>query len=147
MKKTFMLVSVLALAIGAAPIHASEALKAVVGSYLEIQARLATDKIDGIKPAAQAIGQQAARLGPAGENLAKAARSMEAAADIKAARDAFGSLSDAVIAMGTAEKWKDAPDVRVAYCPMVKRSWVQKGDVISNPYYGQSMLTCGEFKK
>jgi hypothetical protein len=40
-----------------------------------------------------------------------------------------------------------APDgVRTAYCPMAKKSWLQKGDTLANPYYGTSMPTCGEFK-
>jgi hypothetical protein len=30
---------------------------------------------------------------------------------------------------------------------MVQRSWLQKDEKISNPYYGSAMLTCGEFKK
>jgi hypothetical protein len=127
-------------------LHASDALKAVVASYLEIQAKLAADTIDAIKPSAQAIGQQAARMRPGGEAIVKAAKKIEQAADLKAAREAFGDLSDAVIAAGTAEGWKDVPDLRVAYCPMVKKSWAQKGETIRNPYYGSGMLTCGEFR-
>ena len=122
-------------------------MKAIVGSYLEIQGRLAADKVDGIKPAARAIGEQAARMGADGAAIVKAAKSVEDAADLKTAREAFGPLSDAVIAAGTAEGWKDLPDLRVAYCPMVKKSWLQKDDAIQNPYYGTAMLTCGEIKK
>ncbi len=29
---------------------------------------------------------------------------------------------------------------------MVKRSWLQRGERVRNPYYGASMLTCGELK-
>ena len=128
-------------------LQASEAMKAIVGSYLEIQGRLSVDKLDGIKPAAHAIGQQAARMGTEGAAILKAAKAMEEAADLRTAREAFGGLSDAVIAAGTAEGWKDLPDLRVAYCPMVKKSWIQKDDAIKNPYYGSGMLTCGEIKK
>src|SRR5688500_6213724 len=85
----------------AVTLEASDAMKAIVGSYLEIQGRLAVDKFDGIKPAAQAIGQQAARMGPDGTAILKAAKAMEGAADLKTAREAFGGLSDAVIAAGT----------------------------------------------
>ena len=68
-------------------------------------------------------------------------------ADLKAARDAFAALSDAVIAAGNAEGWQDVGEVKLAYCPMVKRSWLQKDQAqIRNPYYGSQMLTCGEFK-
>ena len=137
---------VLALMAGAGA-QASDAMKAIVGSYLAIQANLAADKIDGLEPAARAISEQASRMGAAGKDMANAARALGAAGDIKAARLAFGTLSDAVIAAGKAEGWKDVPEVKVAYCPMVEKSWVQKGSEIRNPYLGSSMLTCGTFTK
>ena len=131
----------------ASSVHASDALKAIAASYVQIQALLAGDQIDGIKPAAQAIAQAGARLGAAGEPLVKKAAAMEQAADLKAAREAFGGLSDAVIAAGNAEGWKDAAGLGVAFCPMARESWVQKYGPIRNPYYGTAMPTCGEFKK
>jgi Cu(I)/Ag(I) efflux system membrane fusion protein len=79
--------------------------------------------------------------------MVKAAKTVGAAADIKAAREAFGPLSDAVVAAAKAEGYKDLADVKLAYCPMVQKSWLQKGDQIQNPYYGQAMSSCGEFKK
>ncbi len=130
-----------------ATLQASDAMKAIAGSYLEIQSRLAGDSVAGVKDAALAIGAQADRMGKAGEAIARAAKKLEGAADVKAAREAFGGLSDAVIAAGNAEGWKDLPDLRVAYCPMVNKSWVQKGEAISNPYLGRSMPTCGVIKK
>jgi HPt (histidine-containing phosphotransfer) domain-containing protein len=139
--------AVIACAVFVAGVHASDAMKSIVGSYLDIQARLASDKFDGVAPAAHAIASQAARMGTGGEALAKSAQAVEQAADIKAARKAFGDLSDAVIDAAKAEGWKDLPDVKVAYCPMAKRSWIQKEDSIRNPYYGTSMLTCGSFTK
>ena len=141
---TLVVASVLA---GGTAVQASDALKAIVGSYLDIQAKLATDKVDGIKPAAEAIAAQAARLGTDGDALVKSATAVAAAADLKTARTAFGDLSDAVIAAGKAEGWKDVPEAKVAYCPMVKKSWVQKEAEIRNPYYGSAMLTCGSFTK
>jgi hypothetical protein len=30
---------------------------------------------------------------------------------------------------------------------MAQKSWLQKYGPVKNPYYGASMLTCGEFKK
>ena len=48
---------VFALAVFAAsPVYASDAMKGIVGSYLGIQASLAGDNLDGVQPAAQAIG-------------------------------------------------------------------------------------------
>ncbi len=79
--------------------------------------------------------------------MVKAAKTVGDAPDLKAAREAFGGLSDAVVAGAKADGWKDLGDVKLAYCPMVRRSWLQKDEKISNPYYGAAMPTCGEFKK
>ena len=146
-KKAVWTVTVAMAVVFGASLQASDALKAIVGSYLEIQARLAADKIDGVKPAAQAIGEQAARMGPSGDAIAKSAKAIAGATDLQAARLAFGDLSEAVIAVGKAEGWKDVPEVKLAYCPMVKKAWIQKEPEIRNPYYGAAMLTCGNFTK
>jgi hypothetical protein len=34
-------------------------------------------------------------------------------------------------------------DVKVAYCPMVQKYWLQKGETIQNPFYGKAMSDCG----
>jgi hypothetical protein len=134
------------LAGAAAVVRASEPMKAIVGSYLEIHAMLASDKVDGIKAPAQAIAAQAGSMGASGAAILKAARAVEQAADLNAARAAFAPLSDAVIAAAKAEGWSDLGDVKLTYCPMVKASWLQKEDKIRNPYYGSTMLECGQFK-
>jgi hypothetical protein len=131
---------------GFVPASPSDAMKAVVGSYLQIQRALAADKTAGVPEAAKAIAAQAAKMGTDGQSILAAAKKLETAADIEAARTAFGELSEGVIAAGKAEGWKDLPDVKVAYCPMVKKPWLQTEDTIRNPYYGSTMLTCGEFK-
>lgn len=145
MKRTVLLFAIVVALTAVA--SASDAMKAIVSSYLQIHAALAADKTDGVKAAAEEIASQAGRMGTSGAAIEKAARTMAAAADLKAARTALGPLSDAVIAAGKAEDWKDVTDVKVAYCPMVRQSWLQKGDKIKNPYYGSSMSTCGDFKK
>ena len=127
--------------------YASEPLQAIVQSYLAIQSQLASDKFDAVKVPARAIAVQAAAMGQNGVPIAEAAAKLEAAADINAARDAFGALTDAVMAAGKAEGWKDVEGVRLAFCPMVNRSWLQKEDKIRNPYYGSTMLECGQFKE
>jgi hypothetical protein len=145
MKHTFSAIACAALLAGTT-LSASDAMKAIVGSYLEIHAALAADKMDGIQPAAKAIADIAGRMGPDGAAIVTAAKPLQSAADVKAARAAFGDLSDAVIAAAKADGWKDLPDAKVAYCPMVKKSWVQTDAKIKNPYYGTAMSTCGEFK-
>jgi hypothetical protein len=144
--KLLVAVACVCLALGSA-LRASDNLKAIVGSYLELHAQLAADKTEGVKAAASALAARADGMGEGAAALAKAARAVGAAADLKAARDAFGPLSDAVIALGEAEGWKDADGVKVAFCPMAKRSWIQTDEKLRNPYYGSSMLECGGFKK
>ena len=131
----------------ATALQASEAMKAIVGSYLEIQAQLATDKIDGIKAPAAAIASRAEALGDGwrsdregGEGRRRSRRPQGRARGVR-------GLSDAVIAAAKAEGWKDLGDTKLAFCPMVKRSWLQKDEKIRNPYFGSTMLECGEFKK
>jgi Protein of unknown function (DUF3347) len=128
---------------------ASEPLKAIIASYLQIHAKLVTDKIDGIKAPAEAIQKQAAALGAGGAPIAKAAAAIAASSDLKTAREAFGGLSDAVIAAARAAGPATMQELRakIAFCPMVNRSWVQTDEKLRNPYYGSSMLECGEFKK
>ncbi len=128
---------------GAATLGASEPLKNIVSSYLEIHAQLAADKLDGVPAAAERIAAQAASLTSGGPAIAGAAKTLQQAKDVKTARDRFSALSDAVIAAAKAEGWKDLSDVKLGYCPMLKRSWLQKDKDIRNPY---GMLTCGVIK-
>jgi hypothetical protein len=52
-----------------------------------------------------------------------------------------------VIARVQADGSKEAAaDLKIAYCPMVKKSWLQREEQVRNPYYGAQMLTCGELK-
>jgi hypothetical protein len=141
-----LLLVTLAAPAGAAAIRGSDAMKAIVESYLEIHARLAADKTDGIKTSAAAIAKTATAMGQSGAAMAKAAKAVEDASDLKTAREAFGPLSEAVIAAAQADGMKDL-GVKQAFCPMVKRPWLQKDDKIRNPYYGTAMLECGEIKK
>ncbi|MCX6549913.1 MAG: hypothetical protein NTY02_02700 [Acidobacteria bacterium] len=113
-----------------------------LGDYLKIQTALSLDRMDGVQASAKAIAAQAKALGAPGAATLAAAGKMAEAADLKAARAVFGDLSDAVIALAGAEH----AGVKRAYCPMVKKYWLQKSDKIENPYYGSQMYRCGEFK-
>jgi hypothetical protein len=73
--------------------------------------------------------------------LSEAATALSAATTLDAARDAFYDLSKPLV------RWRKAAvgdKLVVAYCPMAKRSWLQPEGELGNPYYGQSMLRCGE---
>jgi hypothetical protein len=148
-KRLCSVVVLMACALSVQVAGASEPLKAIIASYLEIHAQLSADKIDGVKSSAAAIAKQAQAMGDKGAAIGTAAAAVGAASDLKTAREAFGPLSDAVVAAARAE----GPDtlkelsVKLAFCPMVNRSWVQKEDKVRNPYYGSAMLECGEIKK
>ena len=132
--------------VAASATQAAELPKTVTDPYLQVQAALVSDKTDGVADHARALQAAAAALGKDAEKLVASAKKLEGAKDIAAARTAFGEVSEALV--GYAEKTKsDFGDLRVAYCPMVNKPWVQKEKEIRNPYFGQSMSTCGSFKK
>ena len=125
----------------------SEATRAVVKSYLDIQTALAADRFDDAKGPARSLVSQAAALGTEGAELAKAATGFAAAADLTAARAAFGPLSEAMITRVKADGSSDvAGELRLGFCPMARKSWLQREEQTRNPYYGTRMLTCGELK-
>jgi hypothetical protein len=127
---------------------AAEPLRAIIESYLQIHRQLISDKTDGTKAAATEIAKQAEAMGTSGAAIAKAASAVAAAGDLKGTRQAFGPLSDAVSAAAASNPVLSKQlGLKVAFCPMVNRSWLQKEDKVRNPYYGSTMLECGEIKK
>jgi hypothetical protein len=119
--------------------------KMVVEPYLRIQTSLVADDFEGVNAEAAKIATAARRIGPNAGALGTAAGELAGAEDIDTARVAFGKLSDELIAFAKTEKSATfGEDLHVAYCPMVKKSWIQRGTTIANPYGGQKMPTCGE---
>lgn len=146
MKKSF-LTAVFALLVSAASAAAAELPAALLDPYLRVQDALARDKTDSVKQDAAAMANAAAAAGSQAKPIADAARELERAGTLAAARDAFGKLSDAMLAYAKASGSMPPGDVKVAFCPMANKSWLQKGDKIRNPYYGSEMAECGEFRK
>lgn len=124
---------------------ASSAMSAVVDPYLRVQAKLAADTIEGLAAEATAIAAGAAKLGKDGAPVAVAAKQLQAATTIDAARDAFWNVTTALFAYADATKTDLGPDVRRTFCPMENKSWAQKNGEIMNPYAGKKMLHCGVF--
>jgi hypothetical protein len=115
----------------------------IVGPYLRIQEALSADRVEGIKDAARRIAAEATKLGSSGEPIRSAAGEVQQAGDLKAARAAFGKLGDAIMIYANAAKASLGDGVHVAYCPMRRQYWLQKGTRIQNPFYGKDMLECG----
>ena len=130
----------------AAPRDVDARVGPVLTAYLAIQRTLAGDSVAGLKDRAHDIVVDAGKSGPAGQPVVAAAQAFERVSDLASARVAFGKLSDAVL---TAVKRSGRPldaDVKVAYCPMARKYWLQTGETIDNPYFGASMRTCGRFE-
>lgn len=86
-----------------------------------------------------ASSEEGACLKVIGE-IAKKAKTLAAANDIEASRNAFGELSKPMVRYR--EMIGHGP--QVVYCAMKKGSWLQTEKEIGNPYYGASMARCGE---
>jgi hypothetical protein len=137
--------------VGKTPDSGSAMPSSIIDPYLEIQSALAEDRTDNIKANAGNIATAATALGAPAMKIDTAALQLSAAAeaaepDIKTVRDRFGVLSEAIDTYMTGLKLKTPAGVRVAYCPMATKPWLQKGDTLANPYYGKEMPTCGEFR-
>lgn len=61
--------------------------------------------------------------------------------DIDELRNSFKSLSQVYLTHGNKTEMKG---LMKASCPMAGAQWIQKSGTIKNPYYGKSMLECGE---
>lgn len=60
---------------------------------------------------------------------------------IEELRTSFKSLSEVYFENGDK---KEMAKLQKATCPMAKARWVQQPGSLRNPYYGKSMLDCGE---
>jgi hypothetical protein len=117
--------------------------------YYLIHKSLSSDSINGVSVAAAQIvkiSRQAAAIETSTKAqltaLSDAAAKLPSS-DLKSARNGFGELSDKLIAYLAAARTKRNPPYQF-YCPMVKKNWLQPDKQTRNPYYGSSMLTCGE---
>ena len=61
--------------------------------------------------------------------------------NIEELRSSFKSLSEVYLENGNK---KEMTKFQKANCPMAKAKWIQKPGSLRNPYYGKSMLDCGE---
>jgi hypothetical protein len=116
-------------------------------NYIKIQSALAADSLKGVPEAAQALAQvvkaDADKKFPSA--AAEQAEKVAKANSVSAARAAFKALSKTLI-----DYRKSNPALMAqyheVYCPMADASWLQTGKTVMNPYYGSSMLHCGEIK-
>lgn len=144
----------------AAPDSFVFALKPVYAAYLDAQEALAADDVGGFSQAAAdlrtAIGfvEEAGLVGePLGvwRRAAARLRVEPGITDIERARERFEEMSEAVIALQRRFGHRGAETWRLAHCPMAfdnkGADWLQRGEQINNPYFGASMLRCGEIRE
>jgi Cu(I)/Ag(I) efflux system membrane fusion protein len=71
------------------------------------------------------------------------------AAGLEEARAAFRGLSEAAVALARETGHELDSPLLVAFCPMVEgggAEWLQAEGPVANPYFGASMLRCGEVR-
>jgi hypothetical protein len=124
----------------------SQPVASVFDAYAAIQVSLANDSLDGVAAKAQAIST-AVKTDSAktfSASISQQAGALAQAADLPAARDAFKSLSDSLIAYRVNNQ-SLAATYRQVHCSMANADWLQTGSVVSNPYLGKAMAQCGQF--
>ncbi len=159
-KTSLIIAAALALLIPAAAsaqsVTLDDAMKPLLVPYFKIHAALAGDTEEGVKAAAKELAKMAGKIKAEAkkvkgkhadhykglpDKIQQAAKRVAAARDLKARREAFKKLSQPLAMWVTMSK---PAGVNVVFCSMAKGSWLQKDKTIANPYYGASMLRCGE---
>ena len=108
----------------------------------------ADDSIDDVNADGRPDRDRDEALGAPAMKIRRAALgSSPQATEIADARNAFGELSEALVAYIDRPQAASRRDgVKVAFCPMVRQAVAAEGRPIANPYYGSEMLTCGSFR-
>jgi len=115
-------------------------------SYFELQAALASDDLSGAKAA---INKLRANWEDAPDHLLVP---MLEATTLDAARRPFFESISYIFIQGVAQSEYEAEGtIYLMHCPMVYpdrgADWLQNSDALKNPYFGSTMLQCGELKE
>jgi Cu(I)/Ag(I) efflux system membrane fusion protein len=140
------------------------ALTPVYEAYFDLQRSLAADDLERAKNLAEELRARIDSVdmklfSPTGHTvwmrlarrLSDEAARISEGEDIASARDAFYGLAAAVIELENAFGHADGRNYYLTFCPMARNNqgadWLQDVDKIFNPFFGSSMLRCGEIKK
>lgn len=132
----------------------TELVNEIVRAYLQGKEALAKDDLAGAKrpmsrvfQSANALFEHRSGLAPLLSDIGGQAARANDSQDLAGFREAFGRLSPAVIELVKRIRPGEAVagSLYEAYCPMVKKSWLQAGKEIHNPY-GPNMASCGTLK-
>jgi hypothetical protein len=158
MKKATLFFAELILASVAGWAGGPSAFDAVMEHYEPVRLALIGDSMDGVNAHGKAIAAELRalessfspdRAGVTGETAAivrEKLPEMIAAADAIATANSLGPARDGLYELSKPMvRWREGVSQSgrpsVAYCPMHKRSWLQPGEEIGNPYGG--MPRCG----
>lgn len=126
-----------------------EKLNAVYQKYLKLNLALVNSDEAAAKVAANTLELGAKELDN-GSVVASSAAKITEATSIKEERAAFSDLSNSLIELVKKSGLKSG-ELYVDYCPMALNDqgayWLSSEKGIKNPYFGDSMLTCGETKE
>jgi len=130
------------------PANGSSMPGSIMEPYLTIEEALVKDDITPVRQNAGNIATASTSLGTTGFRIGTAATQLAAADDLPTAREKFGILSDVLVTYIEGLKLNGGDGVKIAFCPMMKKPWLQKGEPLANPYYGAAsdMATCGSFR-
>lgn len=104
--------------------------------YLKVQEALAADDFkSSLVTHKELCASDAKAIGPAYKDCNKSFK------NIDELRSSFKVLSEIYIKNIPGSELKGATK---ASCPMASARWIQKEGNLRNPYYGKSMLECGE---
>ncbi len=136
------------------------ALKPVYSAYLDAQEALAADDLGAFAQAGtdlrSALGfvEEAGLVGEplsAWRSAAAKLRVEDDITDIALARVRFERMSRGVIALQRRFGHRGSESWNLAHCPMAfdnkGADWLQRGSQINNPYFGSSMLRCGDIRE
>ncbi len=141
--------------------NASAAFASILHHYEALWQTLAADSTDGLAEHAEGIreaadtiagdfGLERAGLAAGGDpeeaaaffsDIARTALYLGSVNDLDTAREAFYEISKTMVRLN---EQRDGDKLKVVYCAMARKSWLQRQEEIVNPYHGKSMSSCGE---
>ncbi len=111
--------------------------------YEMVRSGLAADELASAKNGATNLVTAVREEFAASKPMIDASEKLAASESLKDARAAFQVISKELTNLV-----KGQPGYFVMNCPMMKDGlWVQTTEKVNNPYYGKSMLECGEIVK
>ena len=143
--------------------EAKEALKPLFSRYFEMKDALVNDNFEKAKEAGTMLKSTLEKIDmnlfeddahsswmQQSNTLATALEHINHLNDIKTVRDQFKNISSSIVAI--AESFDPVSySLFIQHCPMADSNkgadWLSQEKEIQNPYFGESMLTCGEVTK